>query len=415
MSFQRKRVVITGIGVVSPIGIGKEKYWQSLKSGQSGIKPITLFNTDGYNVNVAGEITEFDPARHFSKRALIDFNRATALLILSSKLAIEDSRIDINDENTDKTGVSVGTTFGSLHSLSEFDKESVLKGPQLVNPALFPNTVANLPASQVSIYFKIKGFNATVSTGMCSALDAIDYAIKAIQWHDRKMVVTGALEEMCEQTFLGFYKLKYLSGHKKNDAAISCPFDKRRNGIVFSEGSGSMILEDLSSAKERNADIYAEILSVASNFDPFRLNRYNPKGDGMVGSMKLALQKANLNPQDIDYICANANSTQDADLIEAEAIKGVFGRYCKNVPVSSIKSMVGDSYSAAGSLAAIASIGAMRDHFIPPNINCESIDPAIDLNLVIDKMEERNVRTVMINSFGQNGANACLIIRKYSS
>lgn len=408
----KKRIVITGIGVVSPIGIGKKKYWQALRAGESGVRPITLFNTDSYNVKVAGEITEFDPTRHFTKRELIDLNRATALLLLASKLALKDSQIVINEDNTDDYGVSVGTTFGSLHSLSEFDKESVVKGPQLVNPALFPNTVANLPASQVSIYFKIKGFNATVSTGMCAALDAIDYAIKAIQFHGKTAVVTGALEEMCEQTFLGFYSLRYLSGYEENENVISCPFDKRRNGIVFSEGSGAMILEDFVAAKKRGANIYAEILSVVSNYDPFRLNRYNPDGKGMINAMKLALQKAGLEPENIDYVCANANSTKDADLIEAKAIKEVFGKHYKEIPVSSIKSMIGESYSAAGSLAAIASIGAIQNGFIPPTINHEITDPKIDLNIVANKAVEKDIKTVMVNSFGQNGSSSCLIIRK---
>jgi len=409
----KKRIAITGIGVVSPIGIGKEKYWQSLQSGASGINPITLFNTDSYNVKVAGEISSFDARRHFTKRELIDLNRGTELLFLSSKLALEDSRLEINENNTDNYGVSVGTTFGSLHSLSEFDKESVRKGPQLVSPSLFPNTVANLPASRLSIYFKIKGFNATLSSGMCASLDAMDYAMKAIEFHGRAAVVTGALEEMCQESFLGFYRLKYLSGYKKNTKAVSSPFDKRRNGIVFGEGSGAMVLEDLKKAKRRNAPIYAEILSIASNFDPFPLHRYNPRGEGMARVMKLALQKAGLKPKDIDYICANANSTKDADFIEAKAISEVFGDYYKKIPVSSIKSMIGETYSTAGSLAAIASIGAMQNDFIPPTINYKMDDPAIDLNLVPNKAREKSLKRVMVNSFGESGSNACLILQKY--
>ena len=410
-----KRIVITGIGVVSSIGMGRASYWEALKTGQSGIGPITTFNTDSYNVKLAGEVTEFDVQKYFTKRELINLDRATMLLLLSSRMALEDSKVIITAENTNEIGVDVGTTFGSLQSLSEFDKESVTKGPQVVNPSHFPNTVANLPASQVSIYFKIKGFNTTVSTGMCAGLDAIDCSIKAINNHNRKIILTGALEEMCEQTFLGFYKLKYLSGSEPNGKVFSCPFDKRRNGVVFGEGSGVMILENLESAQKRGANIYAEIGGFASSFDPFRMNRYNLKGTGMAEAMKLALEKATLEPENIDYICANANSTLDGDLAEARAIKKVFGSAAKKISVSSIKSMVGETYSAGGMLSAIAAVGAICNNFIPPTINIQNIDPEIDLNLIVNKTKEEYIKTVMINAFGQNGACSSLIIKRYKN
>lgn len=410
---KKKRIVITGIGVLSSIGMGKEEYWQALKEGRCGIRPITVFDTDEYKIKEACEIPNFDSQRHFTKREVVNFNRAIALLILTTKQTLEDANISVKDVRVKDFGVSIGTTFGSLHSLSEFDKESIIKGPQLVNPALFPNTVANLPASQISIYFKIKGFNTTVSTGMCAGLDAIDCSIKAINHHDRRMVVTGALEEMCEEIFLGFYKLKYLSGSSTHGEVISCPFDRRRNGVVLGEGAGVMMIEDLTSAQERGAEIYAEICGFASSFDPFRLNRYNPNGNGMAEAMSLALRRAALEPEDVDYICANANSTLDGDLAESRAIRKVFGSVSKDIPVSSIKSMVGETYSAAGALSTIAAIGAIRRNFIPPTINIRNVDPEIDLNLVINKAKEGRINTIMINAFGQNGACSSLIIRRF--
>lgn len=409
---EKKRIVITGIGVLSSIGMGKEEYWHALREGRCGMRPITIFNTDEYKIKKACEVPNFDPQRYFTRRQLVNFNRAIALLIVAVKQGLEDAKFSIKDDNIEDFGVSVGTTFGSLHALSEFDRESIIKGPQLVNPALFPNTVANLPASQVSIYFKIKGFNTTISTGMCAGLDAIDCSIKAINDHGRKAVVTGALEEMCEEIFLGFYKLKYLSGTAGGEV-LSCPFDRRRNGIVFGEGAGVIILEDLESARDRGANMYAEICGFASSFDPFRLNRYNLKGSGMAESMGLALQKAELEPKDIDYICANANSTIDGDLAEARAIRKVFGPLSKNISVSSIKSMVGETYSAGGALSTIAAIGAICNSFIPPAINIKSIDPEIDLNLVINKTKAVNIKTVMVNAFGQNGACSSLIIKRF--
>lgn len=400
----KKRIVITGIDAISSLGTGKDAFWSALRNGTSGVRPISIFNTDNYRIKSAAE-AEFDPKKHFSKKELINMNRATALVLLSSKISMEDAKFEITQDNTNDTGICIGSTFGSLESLSEFDKESVVKGPQLVNPSLFPNTVANMPASQISIYFKIKGFNTTISTGMCAGLDAIDYSIKAIETHNRKVVLTGAVEELSEHIFLGYYKLKYLSKD-----SMSCPFDKRRNGIVFGEGCGMMILEELESAQQRGAHIYAEIGGFASNFDPFRLNRYNPKGTGMVQAMKFALEKAKLEPKDIDYICASANSTLDADMAEARAIKQLFG---KNVLVSSIKSMIGETYSAGGALSTIAAVGAINQNFIPPTINIENLDSRIDLNLVVNKAREANLKTVMINSFGQNGSCSSLIIKRY--
>lgn len=409
----KKRIVITGVGVVSPIGIGKEMYWNALSEGRSNFGPITLFDTSELKVKIAGEITEFDPKQFFDEVSLINLDRATTLLSCATKLALEDAKIKITDKNTHRIGVSIGTTFGSLHSLSEFDKESLRKGPQLVNPSNFPNTVANSPASRLSIRFKIKGFNTTVSTGMCAGIDAIDYAVKSIKLHNRKVVITGAVEEMCEQTFLGYLKLNYLSGLNSNSEPISCPFDKRRDGIIASEGSGVIVLEELESALARNATIYAEVISTASNFEPYRLHKYNPKGKGMTEAMKLAIERANMIPEDIDYICANANSTQDADFIETQAIKEVFGDYAKKIPVSSIKSMIGETYSASGGLAAIASIGAINRGFIPPTINYEEKDSRLDLDYVPNKARKIKINTVMINSFGQNGANSVLIIKRY--
>jgi 3-oxoacyl-[acyl-carrier-protein] synthase II len=405
-----KRVVITGLGVIAPNGIGKKAFWDALRKGTSGIKPVTLFETGTYKVKIAGEATDFDPTQYFfSKRELINLDRATALLLISTKEALQDALLTISDETTHDVGVSVGTTFGSLQSLSDFDKESVVKGPQLVNPSKFPNTVANLPASQISIFYKIKGFNATLSTGMCAGVDAIDYACKHIRMYGKKAVVTSSVEEMCEQTFLGLHSLGCLAGLNGSET-VSCPFDRRRSGIVFGEGAGTLILEDYDEAKKRDAHIYGEVLGCASNFDPLRFNRYNSKGTGMGACMKQALKNTGLKPDDIDLIMANANSSKDADPAEARAIRDVFQKKADTLPVTSIKSMTGETYSAAGILAAIAAVAGLTEDFIPPTINCEERDQQISLNVVMNKAQERKLNTIMINAFGPNGANSTVII-----
>lgn len=409
----RKRIVITGIGVVSPIGIGKDQYWESLEQGKSGFKSITLFDTSDLEVKTAGEITEFNPKDILGKKGLVDLDRATTLLLSATKFALEDSQIDISNINSPKTGISVGTTFGSLNSLSEFDQQSLDEGPNFVNASRFPNTVINSPASRAAIRYSVKGPNSTLSTGFCASLDALEYAIYCINSNRAKRMITGAVEEMCIQTFLGFYKLGYLSGLNNNEP-VSCPFDKRREGIIFSEGSAVFILEELDSALERKAHIYAEVLGMGSNFDPFRLDKFNPKGTGIIGAMESALENANLKPKEIDCIFANANSTNDADLVETKAIKEVFGDLAGRIPVTAIKSMVGEAFSASGGMALAAAMASLEKDFIPPTINLKEKDPLYDLDYIANTSRKQKVDKAMINCFGPNGANSVLVIGKYN-
>lgn len=388
MSFQRKRVVITGIGVVSPIGIGKEKYWQAIQSGRSGIKPITLFKTDGYNVKTAGEISDFNGEDYFPARTFINLDRAARLLLTASKLALEDTRYAISEENTHDIGVSVGTTFAALQCSSQFDQEALTEGPRLANPSLFPNTVTNAAASRISIHFKIKGLNATISTGMCASLDAIDYGVKAIQFHNKKMIAAGGAEDLSEQLFLGFYKANRLAEFKSG-GDISCPFDARRNGFVLAEGAGITILEDLESARSRKTKIYGEILSVASTYSQTSNGTDHQRPSAMAETMTLALTRAGLKPSNVDYICASANSAAADDAVtEAQAIKEVFDESASKISVISIKSLIGESFSAGGILALIAAVGAMQNNSL--------------------------IKTTLINAFCISGFNTSLVFKRFS-
>jgi len=408
----KRRVVVTGIGVMSSIDIGKDKYWRSLSEGKIGYRPIMLFDTSNLKIKKAGEIRDFNAKEILGKKGLIDLDRATTILLSTIKFAFDDAQIKMSNINSPRTGISVGTTFGSINSLSEFDRDSLKEGPHFVNPSRFPNTVINSPASRAAIRYGIKGPNATISTGYCAALDAIDYALYSISFNRAKRMIVGSVEEMCIQTFLGFYQLGYLSGLSNDSEPLSCPFDRRRNGIIFSEGASVLILEDVDSALERNANIYAEILGIGSNFDPFRLHKFNPKGTGIIESMKLALVNANLKPDDIDCIFANANSTQDADFIETKAIKEVFKEKAYEIPITAIKSMLGETFSASGGLAAVAGIGSILNATIPPTVNLVEKDPKCDLNYVCNTAKKQEVNKVMINSFSPNGANTVLIIGK---
>lgn len=409
---KKKRIVITGIGIISPIGIGKDRYWEGLQAGKLGFKPITLFSTSDLKVKFGGEITEFDAKNFLGQRISKNLDRATRLLSSATKLALDDSSLQIDDKNAKEIGIVAGSTFGSVQSIMDFDKKALTDGPLSVNPSHFSNTVINSPASQAAIRFGIKGFNATISTGMCASLDALDYGVDFIGLNRAKMVIVGSVEEMCLQTFLGFYKLKYLSGSNGQPEVHSCPFDKRRNGIVFSEGSAVLILEDIETAQMRKTPIYAEVLGIGSCFDPYSIRKYNPKGIGMKQAMRMALDEASLKPQDIDCIFANANSTEDADLIETEAIKEVFGEYANKIPVTAIKSMVGETFSASGSLAVIAALGSFNQNFIPPTTDYQKKDQKCDLDYVPNKIRRQKVDKVMINSFSPTGHNTVLIMAR---
>lgn len=409
----KNRVVITGIGVISPNGIGKDAFWSASFSGLSGIKPISLFDTSSFKVKSAGEIKDFDPQIFLGPKGLRTLDRSTKLVSSATKLALDDAGLVITEENTHKIGVAVGNTLGSVYSISEFDKDALRDGPQYVNPALFPNTVINSPASQVSIKFNIKGFNTTISTGFSSALDAIKYAADFIKLGRAEVVLAAGVEELCVQTFLGFYRTAFLAGIADSSLELSCPFDKRRNGIVLGEASAVLVLESLESARMRKANIYAEVIGAGRGFDSYRINKYNPNGTGLKFSMRSALKNSGVKADTLDYISSAANSTIEADRIEAQAIREVFGRDADRVYVSSVKSMTGECFSATGALQVALAAGAIQQQSIPPNINYSEKDPDCDLGNIVTKKTAAKVENVLVNAFGPSGCNTTVVISKF--
>ncbi len=409
---REKRIVITGIGIVSPIGTGKEEFWGNLFAGRSGIRQITLFDTSQLKVRVGGEINDFNPHEILEEKRLMDLDRATLLILSAAKLCLDDADLSVDENNTYQTGVAVGTTFGSLHSVSKYNREALTEGPRFANPSIFPSTVGNSPASRVSIRFKIKGFNTTISTGIGAGLDALEYASDFVKLEKQKQIIVGSLEDLSQQTFLGLYKLNYLSGLEKGES-LSCPFDKRRDGIVFSEGATMFVIKSADDAIENADHIYGEILGAGAVFDPARFYRYNPKGEGMIRAMKTALEDAGLEAEDIDCILANANSTKGADAIEALAIKEVFGEKVKEVPVTAIKSMIGESLSNSGGAAVAAALGILERGMIPPTINLKEQDKKCGLNCVSGKAKAVKVNNILVNSFSPNGKNTSVVIGRY--
>ena len=277
-----------------------------------------------------------------------------------------------------------------------------------MNPAHFPNTVLNSPASQVSIRFKIKGFNTTISTGFCASLDAVSYAADFIRLDRADVVLAGGVEELCEETFLGFHKLGCLS-----EIPLSCPFDKRRNGIIFSEGAAILILEDEDHALKRGAQIIAKVLGYGNSFDPSADLYFDNAGKGLSNSINIALKDASLNPEDIHYISSGANSTKGLDRMETKVIKHVFGERAFHIPVSSIKSMTGESYSASGALSLAAAVGALSHGTIPPTVNYTEKDPACDLDYVPNEARRQNINTAIVIASDPYGQNAAIVLGKY--
>ena len=408
----KKRIVITGIGVIAPNGIGKEQFWTALKEGRSGIKPISRFDTDGFKSKLGGEVSNFNPTFFLGSKGLKSLDRSARLLCSAAKLAIEDAKLTINYKNTDDIGVCTGTTFSYLWNFSEFEKGVIKDGPLFSDAALFPGTVVNAASSQVSIRFNIQGFNSTVSTGYTSSLDALKYAADFIRLGRIKSVLVGGVESFALINFVGFYRLGFFAGIRGEE--LSCPFDKRRNGIILSEGAAVIAIEDEEYAKKRKANIYAEIKGVGNYFDAYKMGKYNPEAFGLRESMKKAVRDSELRITDIDYICASANSVPEQDRLETKAIKDVFGRSAYNTPVSSIKSMIGEPFSAGGLFQIAASVGSIANNFIPPTINYKVKDNDCDLDYVANKSRIARLNSVLINNFGPGGSNASLIISRYN-
>ncbi len=408
----KRRFVITGLGVIAPNGIGKDKFWNALKRGESGIKHIKRFDTSEFKCRLGGEINNFDPALYLGSTGLRSLERTSRLLCSAAKMAIDDAGLMIDENNTDDIGVCTGTTLSNLWNFAEFEKGAIIDGPRFTDAALFPGSVMNAASSQVSIRFNIQGFNTTISTGYSSSIDALKYAIDFIKLRRIRAVLVGGVESMSLMNYSGFYRLGFFAGIRGDE--ISCPFDKRRNGIILGEGASIVIIEDEEYARERGAKIYAEVNGIGNYFDAYRTGKYDPDAKGLKASIKAGIKNSGLGISDIDYISASANSVSDQDRLETKAIKDVFGRYAYNIPVSSIKSMIGETFSAGGLFQIAAAIGSMCYGFIPPTINYEIRDDDCDLDYVENTSRITRINNVLINNYGPGGSNAAFILSKWN-
>lgn len=411
-----KRVVVTGMGVISPIGTGLDLYWQRVQAGESGVATLARLNPDEYPTKIGAEVKDFDPVEHFGRREARRMDRFTQFAVAATGMALADAGIGDNTLSRDRIGVVFGTGIGGMETLDTQFRVMTAKGPDRVSPFFVPMMIANMAAGQAAIRFNLKGPNTTVVTACAASAHAIGEAFRMVQRGDADAMVTGGAEAaFVPLAFAGFCTMRAMSTWTGDARAASRPFDVQRDGFVMGEGSGVLVLEELDHALARGADIYGEVLGFGMTADAHHITAPSPGGEGGARSMRLALADAGLEPQDIDYINAHGTGTPPGDRSETQAVKDVFGEHAYKVPISSTKSMIGHLLGAAGAVEAVAGILAMRDNIVPPTINLDEPDAACDLDYVPHQARPRTIGRFLSNSFGFGGQNATLIFGRYTA
>lgn len=408
------RVVITGIGLVTPIGIGKEEFWQSLIQGKSGIDKISYFDTSEYPTKIAAEVKNFDYMNFISPKEANRMDKSTQFSIVSAMLALEDSKLKISKKNSYSTGVIIGSGIGGIGTFEKQHKILLENGPRRVSPFFIPMMISNISAGEIAIKIGAKGPNGVITTACASSTHAMGIAFKILQQGDAQIIISGGTEAAISPMALaGFCKMKALSIRNNEPSRASRPFDSERDGFIMGEGAGILILETLKHAKERNANIYAEILGFGMTADAYHITAPAPDGEGAIKAMEIALRDAKINPSQIDYINAHGTSTPLNDKLETLAIKKVFGRHAYDLKISSNKSMTGHLLGASGGVEAIATALTIKNNIIPPTINYNSPDPECDLDYVPNKSKKEIVNYAISNSFGFGGHNGVIVLGKY--
>lgn len=409
-----KRVVITGLGAITPIGIGKDKYWDSLVNGRSGIGQISRFDTSEFTSKIGAEVKDFEASDYMDKKEARRMDRFSQFAVAASKLAFDDSKIDLENTNLDRVGVVVGAGIGGMETLEkEFDKLKD-RGPNRVSPLFIPMMISNMAPGQISMAFGLRGTSMAITTACASATHAIGESFRMIKEGKIDVIVTGGTEAAITPIAVaGFCSMKALSTRNDDPSNASRPFDKERDGFVMGEGAGILILEELDHALARGADIYGEMVGYGSTSDAFHITQPDPEAKGARRAMEMAIEEANIETDKVEYINAHGTSTYFNDKLETLAIKNVFGEHAKDINISSTKSMTGHLLGAAGGIEAIAAILAIKEGTIPPTINYEHPDEECDLNYTPNKAVKRDVNYALSNSLGFGGHNASILIKKY--
>lgn len=409
-----KRVVITGLGAITPIGTGKDNFWNSLLGGKSGIGYITRFDAANHDVKIGAEVKDFNPQDYLDKKEAKRMDRFAQFAVVATKLAIEDGNINLDELNKDRIGTIIGSGIGGIDTLEGEVVKYTEKGPNRVSPLFIPMMISNMAAGQVSMNFGLTGASMTLTTACASATHAIGESYRMIKHGYLDMVVTGGTEaSITPVAVAGFTSMKALST-KNDDPSKACrPFDKERDGFIMGEGSGILILEELEHAVKRGATIYAEVVGYGATSDAFHITQPDPEANGATKAMALALEDGNIDNKEVGYINAHGTSTYFNDKLETLAIKNIFKEHAYELNISSTKSMTGHLLGAAGGIEAIATALALRNGKIPPTINYENPDEECDLNYTPNKMVEKDIKYAMSNSLGFGGHNATILLKRY--
>ncbi len=409
-----RRVVVTGMGAITPVGNTVKEFWASLLEGKSGVERITLFDVSAYVTKIAAEVKNFDANMYFNRKEARKLDRFTQFALVACEEAVRDSGLDLEKEDHDRIGVIVGSGIGGMTVFEEEHTKLVQKGPKRISPFFIPMMIGDIAAGQISIKYQFKGPNYGTVSACATAGHSIGSAMRTIQYGDADIMVCGGAEaSISPMGVAGFNAMKAISTRNDEPHKASRPFDAQRDGFIMGEGSGILILEEMEHALARGAQIRAEIAGIGFTADAYHITQPAAEGEGAVRAMRAALQDAHLEPQEIDYINAHGTSTLANDKNETAAIKKVFNEYAYELPISSTKSMTGHLLGASGAVEAIAAIMAITDDQIPPTVNYEFPDPDCDLNYVPNKAIVKKVNTALSNSFGFGGHNVSLCFKEF--
>ncbi|SHD75510.1 beta-ketoacyl-ACP synthase II [Schnuerera ultunensis] len=409
-----KRVVITGLGAVTPIGIGRDKYWNSLFRGKSGIDYITRFDTEKYDTKIGAEIKDFSPEDFMDRKEARRMDRFTQYAMAGTSLALEDGDIKLEKLDRERIGVVIGSGIGGMETLEKEHSKLLERGPKRVSPLFIPMMISNMAPGQISMVYGIKGPSFAITTACASSTHAIGESFRMIQRGIADLIITGGSEGAITPISLaGFNSMKALSTRNEEPTKASRPFDKERDGFVIGEGAGILILEELNHALDRGATIYGEIIGYGATSDAYHITAPDPEAGGAKRAMELALKDGKIHFSNIDYINAHGTSTYYNDKLETLAIKKAFKEHAYNLAISSTKSMTGHLLGAAGGIEAIATILAIKEGIIPPTINYENPDESCDLNYTPNTLIKRDIKYAISNSLGFGGHNASILLKKY--
>jgi len=409
----KNRVVITGMGAITPIGNNVKTFWENIKKGKCGIDFIKAFDTSEFKVKIAAEIKNFNPADVLDPKELKRMDKFTQMGIVAANEAVDDARLSNESDSRENWGIILGTGIGGFTTIEKENRKIIEKGPGRVSPFFIPMALCNIAAANIAIKFGIKGICDTVITACASGTSAIGNAYRVLQQNQADLIIAGGSEAaMTPLALAGFTSMGALCTHNKAEQA-SIPFDIRRTGFVMGEGAGIMILETLKHAQKRGANIYAEVVGYGATCDAYHITAPAPGGNGGARAMKMAINDSGINKEQISYINAHGTGTPYNDKSETEAIKTVFGEKAYDIPISSTKSMTGHMLGASGAAEAIVCIKAMQESFIPPTIGLQEQDPECDLDYVPLQGRNQNLQYTISNSFGFGGQNASILLKKW--